>query len=185
MRVPAFIALCAAALAGCGSGAEREVAAAPTSTEESALRFTLDRLDGTQDDLSNYEGKVVLVVNTASRCGFTPQFEGLQRLYEAKKDDGLVLLGFPANDFAGQEPLDNEAIGEFCTRNFGVSFPMFAKIGVTGEDAHPLFKTLGEPDWNFNKYLLDREGKLVKRWGATTAPDDPELTGAIEEQLRL
>ena len=152
--------------------------------DSGVLRFTMNRLDGTPDDLSDYAGKVVLVVNTATECGFTPQFEGLDRLYEDKRGDGFVVLGFPADDVAGQEPRSDEEIAEFCEANYGVSFPMFAKITAEGDDAHPLFQELGEPDWNFNKYLLDREGRLVQRWGATTTPDDRELLAAIEEQTR-
>lgn len=144
----------------------------------------MDRLDGRPEDLSAHRGKVVLIVNTASKCGFTPQFEGLQALYDRFGGDDFVILGFPSNDFAGQEPLDNEGIGEFCQANFGVSFPMFAKIEVTGEGAAPLFRELGEPDWNFNKYLLGRDGLLAGHWGARTAPDEPELVEAIESRLQ-
>ena len=153
------------------------------SESSSPLRFEMARLDGTPEDLSHYQGKVVLVVNTASKCGFTPQFEGLQELYERHGAGDFEILGFPSNNFADQEPLDNDGIGEFCQANYGVSFPMFAKIEVKGEDAAPLFRELGEPDWNFNKYLLDREGRVAGRWGARTAPDDPEITGAIEREL--
>lgn len=117
---------------------------------------------------------MVLVVNTASECGFTPQFEQLERLWEQRRDEGLVMLGFPANDFAGQEPRSNAQI----------SFPMFAKVRVTGDDAHPLFRALGAPDWNFNKYVLDRRGRLVERFGAGTEPDDPELTNRLDALLR-
>lgn len=143
----------------------------------------MDRLNGEPDDLSRYLGKVVLVVNTASECGFTPQFKQLEALYRAKRDAGFVILGFPADDVAGQEPRSDEEIAEFCRANFGVTFPMFAKINVVGDEAAPLFKQLGEPDWNFNKYLLDRRGRLLERWGATTEPDDPELVSAIDRQL--
>ncbi len=141
-------------------------------------------LNGEQQDLAEYEGDVVLVVNTASECGFTPQFENLQSLYESKRDEGLVVLGFPADDVAGQEPRSNEEIAEFCEANYGVEFPMFALINAEGDDAHPLFRQLGEPDWNFNKYLLDRDGRLVERWGSTTGPEDAELVAAIDEQLK-
>jgi glutathione peroxidase len=153
------------------------------AADSSPLRFEMDRLDGSSEDLSAHRGKVVLIVNTASKCGFTPQFEGLQALYERFGGDDFVILGFPSNDFAGQEPLDNEGIGEFCQANFGVSFPMFAKIEVKGDNAAPLFRELGEPDWNFNKYLLDREGKVAGHWHAQTTPDDPEITAAIEREL--
>ncbi len=149
----------------------------------SPLRFEMERLDGTPEDLSQYLGRVVLVVNTASKCGFTPQFEGLQGLQERLGGDDFTILGFPSNDFAGQEPLADAEIGEFCQANYGVSFPMFSKIEVKGEGAAPLFRELGEPDWNFNKYLLDREGRVAGHWGARTPPDDPEITGAIDRLL--
>ena len=177
MPLLALLLITAAALAACGES-ERE--ARPT-TRTDVLTHTLPLLDGTPQDLSEYRGKPVLVVNTASECGFTPQFKSLQKLHESRP--GLVVLGFPSNDFAGQEPRSDEEIAEFCERNFGVEFPMFAKVKVTGDDAHPLFKALGEPEWNFNKYLLDREGRLVERWGATTEPDDAGLLTKIDEQL--
>lgn len=179
-RIGLLALLAVTSLPSCGG----EGAGQPASgSDRSALRFTLPRLNGKPDDLSRYGGKVVLVVNTASECGFTPQFEGLEALWRERRDDGLVVLGFPANDFAGQEPRSNREIGEFCRANFGVSFPMFAKLKVTGEDAHPLFQALGEPDWNFNKYLLDRRGRLVERWGADTPPDDPALTRELDALL--
>ena len=153
------------------------------AASESPLRFTMDRLNGEPEDLSKHQGKVVLVVNTASECGFTPQFEQLQALYEDLGDEGFVILGFPADDVAGQEPREDEAIAQFCRANFGVSFPMFSKINVVGDEAAPLFKELGAPDWNFNKYLLGRDGLLIRQWGARTAPDDPELVGAIRAEL--
>ncbi len=167
-----------AALAGCGE-AERE--AAPESRRTNVLDHTMPLLDGKPQDLSEYRGKPVLIVNTASECGYTPQFGQLQTLHEKRSQ--LVILGFPSNDFAGQEPRDNDEIAEFCRANFGVEFPMFAKLKVTGEDAHPLFRALGEPEWNFNKYLLDSGGRLVKRWGAPTGPDDAGLLTAIDAEL--
>lgn len=196
----ALLVAAAAVAAGCGgsdassAGSAQTVAAptmrmgvAPSNTSGSVLHFTLDRLDGKSDDLANYQGKVVLVVNTATECGFTPQFEQLQSLYEAKQDEGFVILGFPADDVAHQEPRDDAAISEFCKANFGVSFPMFTKSNVVDEPLNPLYKELtaaqGPPDWNFNKYLLDRQGRPLERWGPETAPDDPELTAAIDAQL--
>jgi glutathione peroxidase len=190
MRLIALALIASAALVVCACGdAEDSVqpsAAVPASSSDGrgVLRFEMQRLDGTPERLSRYLGKVTLVVNTASECGFTSQFEGLEQLYRDRRGDGLVILGFPADDVAGQEPRSDAAIAEFCRANFGVSFPMFAKVKVTGDDAAPLFKALGEPNWNFNKYLLDRRGRLLDRWGATTEPDDPELTTAIEAQLR-
>ena len=159
------------------------MSATASATTETPLRFTMDRLNGEPEDLAEYRGKVVLVVNTASECGFTPQFEQLQELYEDLSDEGFVILGFPADDVANQEPREDEAIAQFCRANFGVTFPMFSKINVVGDEAAPLFKELGAPDWNFNKYLLGRDGLLIRHWGALTAPDDPELVGAIRAAL--
>ncbi len=153
----------------------------------SVLRGSYARLNGERDDLADYRGDVVLVVNTATACGYTPQLEGLEALYREHRGDGLAVLGFPANDFAGQEPRSNEDIAEFCEANYGVTFPMFAKTTVVGDGANPLFQRLseaaGEPEWNFNKYLVDRRGKVVARFGAGTEPDAPELVGEIEKLL--
>ena len=127
------------------------------------------------------------MVNTASECGFTPQFEGLQDLYEERRADGFTILGFPADDVAGQEPRYDAEIKEFCEANFGVEFPMFAKSDVVGESANPLFQRLaaeaGEPTWNFNKYLLDRKGRVVEHYEQGTGPDDPDLNARIDELL--
>lgn len=151
------------------------------------LRGTFTRLDGERDDLARYRGDVVLVVNTATSCGYTPQFEGLEALYRARRSDGFVVLGFPANDFAGQEPRSDTEIAEFCRANYGVTFPMFSKTTVTGEDANPLFRRLttaaGAPEWNFNKFLVDRRGEVVARFGAGTEPDDSKLIGRLEKLL--
>ena len=163
-----------------GTGGED---AAAVAEQVSPLRYTMTRLNGREDDLSRYVGKVVLVVNTATECGFTPQFKGLEGLYEKRRRQGLVVLGFPSNDFAGQEPRSEREIGEFCRANYGVTFPMFSKTNVTGTQKAALFRDLGEPSWNFNKYLLDRSGKLVQRWGAETAPDDPTLQDAVSREL--
>jgi glutathione peroxidase len=155
--------------------------------ESGPLRGTYKRLNGEPDDLAGYRGKVVLVVNTATACGYTPQFEGLEALYRDRRKDGLVVLGFPANDFAGQEPRSDEEIATFCKANYGVSFPMFAKTHVVGEHANALFRRLsaaaGAPEWNFNKYLVDRRGKVVARFGAGTEPDDVELVGRVSRLL--
>jgi glutathione peroxidase len=151
------------------------------------LRGTYTRLNGVRDDLAGYRGDVVLVVNTATECGFTPQFEGLEALYREHRSEGLVVLGFPANDFAGQEPRSDEEIATFCKANYGVSFPMFAKSHVVGDGANPLFRklnaTAGEPEWNFNKYLVDRDGAVLARYGAGTEPDDPQLVERVEKLL--
>jgi glutathione peroxidase len=173
-------------LAACGD----EDSAPTASVEvqgESVLEGSLPLLTGEEQDLSEYKGDVVLVVNTASECGFTPQFEGLQKLYEDRHADGFTVLGFPADDVAGQEPRDDAAIAEFCKENFGVEFPMFAKSDVLGESANPLFQRLddiaGEPTWNFNKYLLDRKGRVVEHYEQGTPPDDPDLNARIDELL--
>jgi glutathione peroxidase len=167
-----------------GADHVRERARAPAGG--GVLRGTYARLDGERDDLAGYRGKVVLVVNTATQCGFTPQFEGLEALYRARRSDGLVVLGFPANDFA-QETRSDDEIAEFCKANFGVTFPMFAKSAVTGGEANALFRRLaaaaGEPEWNFNKYLVDRRGKVVARFGAGTEPDSAELVGRLTRLL--
>lgn len=141
------------------------------------LSFKVRRIDGTEEDLSKYKGKVVVIVNVASKCGFTSQYEGLQALYAKHKDEGLVVLGFPANNFGNQEPGENRDIAAFCTGTYGVEFPMFEKISVKGEDAHPLYKALasqpkplgGEPKWNFTKFVIDRDGKVVARFDAERA----------------
>ena len=144
-------------------------------------------LDGSAADLHDLEGKAVLVVNVASKCGLTPQYEGLQRLYDEKNDAGFTVLGFPANDFFEQEPGGEDEIAEFCQVNYGVSFPMFAKTSVKGDDVNPLFATLTElseePEWNFAKYLIGRDGKLVSKFPAQTVPEDPEVVAAIDAAL--
>ena len=152
--------------------------------------FTMTTLEGEERPLSEYAGKVVLVVNTASQCGLTPQFEGLEKLYQEFGEDGLVVLGFPCNQFGAQEPGTSEEIGSFCQRNYGVSFPMFEKIEVNGDDAHPLYQwlrtekggLLGDAiKWNFTKFLVDEDGEVVKRYAPTTAPE--KLSGDIESAL--
>ena len=155
------------------------------------LGFTMDRIDGQEQPLDAYRGRVVMIVNVASRCGFTPQYEGLEKLYQDYRDRGFVVLGFPANDFGAQEPGTNAEIAEFCTARFGVSFPMFAKIAVTGDAAHPLYRKLasqpeplgGPPRWNFTKFLVGRDGKVVARFGPRTAPDAPELIERVQRLL--
>ncbi len=143
--------------------------------------FTATTLSGEEKPLSDYAGQVVLVVNTASRCGFTPQYAGLEELYRDLRDDGLVVLGFPCNQFGAQEPGTEEEIGEFCQLNYGVTFPMFAKVDVNGDDAHPLFRWLkserkgllgGRIKWNFTKFLLGRDGAVLARYSPNTEPAD-------------
>ena len=178
------LALLAAAM---GLGIE-SAHANPSATCPALLNHTFDRLqDEKPQSLCQYSGKVVLVVNTASFCGFTSQYEGLEKLYANYKDKGLVILGFPSNDFS-QEPGDSKEIADFCYNTYGVKFPMFSKTAVKGKEAHPLFaaltKTSGKaPGWNFNKYLIDREGKLVNHYGSTTGPSDKALVAAIEKAL--
>ena len=147
-------------------------------------------IDGQPTSLADYSGKVLLVVNVASQCGNTPQYAGLEKLYETYKDRGLVVIGFPANNFGEQEPGTNEEIATFCKTTYGVTFPMMAKISVKGEDIHPLYAYLiTQPDstadltWNFNKFLIDRHGKVVARYTQKTKPDDPALVSRIEELL--
>jgi glutathione peroxidase len=159
----------------------------------SVHEFTLDSINGTPTSLTNYKGKVMLIVNVASQCGYTYQYEGLQALYVKYRDRGLVVAGFPANNFGGQEPGGNAEIGAFCKSKFGVTFPMFSKISVAGKDKAPLYqfltdktvnpKTGGEIPWNFTKYLVDRNGKVLARFDAPVEPGSKELTSAIEEAL--
>jgi glutathione peroxidase len=166
--------------------------AAPPA-EKSMYEFTMKDIDGKDVKLDAYKGKVVMVVNVASKCGYTPQYEGLEATYKKYKDQGLVILGFPANNFMGQEPGTEKEIKEFCSTKYGVTFPMFAKISVTGKDQHPLYTYLtnkqsdpefaGDISWNFNKFLLDRNGKIVARFGSKDTPDGPEVTAAVEKYL--
>ena len=160
----------------------------------SVHEFTLDSLKGEATPLANFKGKVMLVVNVASQCGFTPQYEGLQALYMKYKDQGLVITGFPANNFGGQEPGSNEEIGAFCKSKYGVTFPMFSKISVKGADIAPLYKFLtdktanpktgGDIQWNFTKFLVDRNGKVIQRFEPAVTPESPEIQNAIAAALK-
>lgn len=172
----------------------------------------LKTIEGEDARLADYAGSVLLIVNTASKCGLTPQYEGLEALYRANRDKGLVILGFPANNFLAQEPGTEEEIAEFCTLTYDVSFPMFAKVSVAGEDRHPLYAALteaqpeaaspngkamrerlagkdipiwDEPEilWNFEKFLVARDGRVAARFAPDTPPDDPALLAAIQELL--
>ena len=152
--------------------------------------FTATTLTGEEQPLSAYDGQVVLVVNTASECGFTPQYQGLQELHTAYADDGFAVLGFPCNQFGGQEPGNAEEIGAFCEKNYGVTFPLFEKVDVNGDQAHPLFQWLREETsgvmgsaikWNFTKFLVGRDGTVLKRYGSTTAPE--KIADDIEKAL--
>jgi glutathione peroxidase len=156
----------------------------PTDLYEHAVPM----LDGSELDLATLRGRPTLIVNTASKCGFTPQYQGLQRLHETYAPRGLQVLGCPSGDFAGQEHDTAEEIGAFCERNYGVTFPLTEKVSVRAEP-HPLWEDLarqpqsGPPAWNFTKYLVDADGRLVARFSTKTAPDDPAVTGAIESAL--
>ncbi|HST71762.1 glutathione peroxidase [Kocuria rosea] len=152
--------------------------------------FTATTLDGREQALAEYAGQVVLVVNTASKCGFTPQYAGLEELWRTYRDQGLVVLGFPSNQFGAQEPGTEEEIGAFCSRNYGVSFPLFAKVDVNGAAAHPLWTWLREEKggvlgdavkWNFTKFLVGRDGQVIRRYAPTTTPAQlaPEVEAAL------
>ena len=162
--------------------------AAPTSCSP-LLSHTFPRLQDEQpQNLCQYQGQVILVVNTASYCGFTSQYEGLEKLYAKYKNRGFVVLGFPSNDFGQQEPGNNKEIAEFCKNTYDVKFPMFAKSVVSGANANPLFKMLiaktgTTPKWNFYKYLIDRNGNVVDSFGSITKPTSESVTGAIEKLL--
>ena len=175
--------------------------------------ITFQSIDGTETTLGSYLGQVLLVVNVASKCGLTPQYEALERLDAERRERGFAVLGFPANDFAGQEPGTNEEIAEFCQTTFDVHFPLFAKISVVGEDQHPLYQALttaaphavgdtdafrtqlrshgitanDEPDvlWNFEKFLIGRDGSVTARFAPDVTPDDPRLLAAVERELAL
>jgi glutathione peroxidase len=161
--------------------------------EKSMYEFTMKDIDGTPVKLDAYKGKVVMIVNVASKCGYTPQYEGLQTLYEKYKDQGFVILGFPANNFLSQEPGTEAEIKEFCSTKYHVTFPLFAKISVKGADQHPLYTFLtnkesnpgfdGDISWNFNKFLTDRNGKIVARFGSGDTPESEGVKTAIEKYL--
>jgi len=168
------------------------VATAAWSSDGSLLDQDFRRL--ASDEVVNlqaaYGGKVVLVVNTASRCGNTPQYEGLEKLYEQYGEQGLVVLGFPSNDFFGQEPGSEEEIQEFCRLTYGVRFPMFEKVSVKEGEAHPFYQQLAAaagtyPTWNFHKYLIGRDGKLIAEFSPRTQPSDKKLVGEIEKALKM
>ena len=156
--------------------------------------FTLNSIDGKPAPLADYKGKVVLLVNVASQCGYTPQYSALEAIYEKYKDQGFVILGFPANNFGAQEPGTNEEIKTFCSSKYMVTFPMYAKISVKGADIHPLYQfltdktanptTAGDIKWNFTKFLVGKDGKVIARFESAVTPESAEVTGAIEKALR-
>ena len=155
--------------------------------EGSAHDYTFSNIDGEPMPFSNYKGKALLVVNTASKCGFTGQYDGLQSLWESYKDKGLVVVGVPSNDFGRQEPGSKEEIKEFCEVNFNVNFPMTSKVVVKGDEAHPFYKwansNAGGPMWNFHKYLITPDGEMVKGFSSLVGPESKKLTKAIEKVL--
>ncbi|NNE93671.1 MAG: glutathione peroxidase [Verrucomicrobiales bacterium] len=166
--------------------------AAEKKKAESVHDFTVENIAGEKVDLADYKGKVLLIVNVASKCGVTYHYDGMQRLHQYFGEKGLVVMGFPANNFGGQEPGTNDEIAKFCKSNHGVTFPMFAKVSAKGEDQAPLFKFLttsknpdleGDIGWNFEKFLVGKNGKLLRRFDSNTEPDDPEVVKAIEAAL--
>ena len=156
--------------------------------------FTMNSIEGQPMPLQKFQGKVMLIVNVASKCGYTPQYEGLEAVYEKYKDQGFVIAGFPANNFMGQEPGTNEEIKTFCSTKYNVKFPLYSKISVKGEDKAPLYqfltdtsanpKTGGEIKWNFTKFLVDRNGKVIARFEPAVKPDSPEVAAAIDKALK-
>jgi glutathione peroxidase len=192
----ALATLLAAALAH-GTPTARGANMAPTSAKSgtaktcpSLLQQTYPKLqDESPQSLCQFSGQIILVVNTASYCGFTRQYDGLERLYDRYKAQGFVVLGFPSNDFGQQEPDSNKKIADFCHNTYGIKFPMFAKSSVRGGDANPLFKQLGKltgdtPSWNFHKYLISRDGNQVLSFGSQIAPESKSMTEAIEKMLK-
>jgi glutathione peroxidase len=170
---------------GMGKAMEKKMEAQPA-----VYSFTMKTIDGKEKSLSDYKGKVLMIVNVASKCGHTPQYKGLEGLYEKYKDQGFVILGFPANNFLFQEPGTNEEIKKFCTLTYGVKFDMFAKISVKGKDQNPLYHYLteespvpGSVKWNFQKYLVDRKGNVVEKFAPGTEPTEKEVSAAIEKLL--
>jgi glutathione peroxidase len=165
-----------------------------TTADRSIHEIELPLLNGQPGRLADYEGKVVLAVNVASKCGFTPQYAGLQRLYDTYADRGFTVLGFPSNQFMGQEPGTAEQIAEFCSLNYGVTFPLYTKLDVKGPKQSPLYEILtaipddtgkaGDVKWNFEKFLVGKDGVPVRRFRSKTTPEDPTLVGAIEELLQ-
>jgi glutathione peroxidase len=164
-----------------------------TQPTPAALNFTVKNIDGQDVNLAQFKGKVVLVVNVASKCGNTPQYAGLEKMYADDKDKGFVILGFPANNFGAQEPGTNAEIKDFCTETYKVDFPMFSKIDVKGPNQAPLYKYLtsvdtkpqpkGDITWNFEKFLIGRDGKIIARFAPKTTPEDPKLVAAVNAAI--
>jgi glutathione peroxidase len=168
-------------------------ASLPLMAETKLLDIPLKDIDGKDTSLKQYQGKVLLIVNVASRCGFTPQYTGLEALHRKYKDQGFTVLGFPCNDFGAQEPGTNKEIKEFCSTNFDVTFPMFDKLHVKGAEQHPLYTALsgkdspfpGDVKWNFGKFLVGADGRILARFDSKVAPDSTELVGAVEKALAV
>jgi len=190
--VLAAIVIIAAAIAY-GTGLIRNPSPSTPPAKTSIFQFTMKDIDGKDVDLSTYRGRAIMIVNVASKCGYTSQYAGLQSLYEEYKDRGFVILGFPANNFMGQEPGTEEEIKDFCSTNYNVKFPMFAKVSVRGEDQHPLNTLLtnpisnpehgGEITWNFNKFLIGLDGTVKARFGTKEEPRSEAVIAAIENAL--
>jgi glutathione peroxidase len=192
-----FAILVLAAVAAAGAAYKFGFILNPTPTEpvkeDSIYDFTMKDIDGKEVSLASFKGKALMIVNVASKCGYTPQYEQLEAVYKRYKDRGLVILGFPANNFMGQEPGTEAEIKEFCSTKYGVTFPMFSKISVTGADQHPLYGFLtnkatnpefaGDITWNFNKFIIDRNGKVIARFASKDKPDADNVIAAIETAL--
>src|SRR6202162_3112038 len=168
--------------------------ATSTFAASNLYNFTLPNIDGKPMPLADFKGKVILMVNVASQCGYTPQYSALESIYEKYRDQGFVILGFPANNFGSQEPGTNAEIKKFCSAKYNVAFPMYAKVSVKGDDQTPLYKYLtesanpayaGEIKWNFTKFLVDRNGHVIQRFEPDTTPDSPQVTSAIEQALKM
>jgi len=188
---PAAAEPAAAATPADPSASQDQGQSAPAKGADQVTSFhqlSAKTIEGKEQPFTAYEGKVVLAVNTASQCGFTPQYAGLEKLSKKYEGKGLVVLGFPSNDFGGQEPGTDKEVQTFCQVRYGVTFPLFSKSVVKGEGASPVFHFLaagggGEPQWNFHKYLVDKHGKVIAGFGSKTTPDDPALTAAIDKAL--
>jgi glutathione peroxidase len=161
-----------------------------TNHPTTAYDFAFETIDGKPLPLASFHGKAILVVNTASECGYTPQYEGLERLWRSHRGEGLVVLGVPCNDFGAQEPGTDSQIEKFCSRDHGVTFPLTRKSVVKGKDAHPFYRwaneqagVLGQPRWNFHKYLFDRDGRFVTWFSTVTMPDSPKVIAAIQAAM--
>lgn len=184
IAIASFVFLSSITSAAAGNAKQENI-----TLNQSFYDFSFTSIDGTSLPVSNFKGKVVLVINTASRCGFTKQYDGLQKLYENYADKGLVIIGVPSNDFMGQEPGTNQQIKEFCETRFGITFPMTEKEKVKGNEAHPFFKWAAEqdhggvPGWNFHKFLISKDGRLIDSFGSTTDPYDKKIIDSIEKAL--